>query len=73
MTIAADAIVLDPFLRLEQVLAVFPVSPSSWYQGIKDGKYPAPLKIGPRASAWRTSDIKSLMDRCSDGALQHAA
>ncbi len=63
------AIVLDPFLRLEQVLAVFPISSSSWYQGVKDGIYPAPVKIGPRASAWRTSDIKALMERCNEGAL----
>lgn len=69
MTTATTTIVIDPFLRLEQVLAVFPVSPSSWYQGIKDGLYPAPMKIGPRASAWRTSDIKTLMDRCNEGAL----
>lgn len=69
MTTASTTIVIDPFLRLEQVLFVFPVSSSSWYQGIKDGLYPAPVKIGARASAWRTSDIKALMERCNERAL----
>lgn len=49
-------------IRLPDVLQLFPVSRSSWYQGIKIGKYPAPVKIGPRSSAWRESDIKQLID-----------
>ena len=53
---------IDALLRLPQVLALFPVSPSTWYQGIKDGIYPKGVKIGPRASAWRALDIKKLMD-----------
>lgn len=52
---------IDVLLRLPEVLAIFPVSRSTWYQGIKDGRYPSPLKIGARASAWRVSEIEQLI------------
>lgn len=52
---------INALLRLPDVLAVFPVSRSTWYQGIKEGRYPLPVKIGSRASAWRVSDIEQLI------------
>jgi prophage regulatory protein len=51
----------DRLLRLGEVLARFPVSRSAWYQGIKDGIYPQQVKLGPRSSAWRASDINVLI------------
>lgn len=53
----------DALLRLPEVLSIIPVSRSTWYQGVKDGLYPQPLKLGPRVSAWRRSDIDSLIER----------
>ena len=53
------------FLRLRQVLKFFPISKSKWYQGIADGIYPPPVKLGPRVSAYRSQDIKSLIERLS--------
>lgn len=49
------------FLRISDVLAVFPISRSALYQGIKDGKYPAPVKLSERTAAWRVSDIRALL------------
>jgi prophage regulatory protein len=51
----------DRILRLPEVLAIFPVSRSTWYQGIKDGRYPQPVKLGLRATGWRESTIQSLI------------
>lgn len=48
-------------IRIRDVLAVFPVSRTAWYQGIKDGKYPAPVKLSERTAAWRASDIRALL------------
>ena len=63
----------DGFLRLPDVLAVIPVSASSWWNGIRVGKYPKGKKLGPRTTAWRRSDIQALIDRVSgeEGACQH--
>ena len=52
------------FLRINQVLAVFPVGKSTWYAGILLGKYPKGVKIGARATAWRVEDIKALIEKC---------
>lgn len=49
------------FLRISDVLAVFPISRSALYQGIKDGKYPAPVKLSERTAAWKVSDIRALL------------
>lgn len=51
------------FVRLPQVLRVFPVCKSAWWQGIKDGRFPAPVKLGPKTTAWRVEDIQALIDK----------
>lgn len=50
-------------LRLPAVQAIIPVSRSTWYAGIKEGIYPAPIKISARASAWRLADIQNLVEQ----------
>lgn len=49
------------FVRLPEVLKVYPVSKSTWWSGVKDGRYPSPVKLGPKISAWRVEDIKELI------------
>lgn len=53
------------FVRLPAVLAVFPVSRASWWNGVKSGKYPKPVKLGERSVAWRVEDIRALIDQYS--------
>ncbi len=54
------------FLRLRAVLAIIPVSKSTWWAGVKSGRYPKPVKLGERITAWRVEDIRALIE-------QHAA
>lgn len=56
---------LESFLRLPQVLAIIPISKSAWWQGCKDGRYPKPIKLGPRTTVWRSADIFALVRRLS--------
>jgi predicted DNA-binding transcriptional regulator AlpA len=51
----------DGLVRLSQVLAVYPVGKSTWWAGIRSGRYPKALKLGPRMSAWRVEDIRALI------------
>jgi len=54
------------FVRLTSILAPrgpIPVSKSTWWAGIKDGRYPQPVKLGPRITAWRVEDIRALIER----------
>lgn len=38
------------FLRLPQILKLFPISKSTWWQGCCKGRYPQPVKLGPRTT-----------------------
>ncbi len=51
------------FYRLPTVLNKIPVSRSAWWAGIKAGRYPAGIKIAPRTTAWKCSDIEELCAR----------
>ena len=50
-------------LRLKQVLELVPVSKSTWYAGMKSGRYPAKVPyLGPRISAWKLDDVIKLIN-----------
>lgn len=55
------------FLRLPAVLALVPVSKTTWWLGIKTGRFPKPIKLGPRTTAWRAEDIRALIDSAGAG------
>ena len=48
-------------IRLPEVLKIIPVGKSTWWQGIKTGRFPKPVKLGKRVSAWRVEDIRLLV------------
>ena len=50
------------YLRLNQVLAFIPVSKSTWWNGVKDGRFPKSFKLGPRTTVWRAEDIRQLIE-----------
>jgi predicted DNA-binding transcriptional regulator AlpA len=49
------------FLRLPQVLHIAPISKSAWWEGCKTGRFPKPVKLGPRTTAWKAEDIAALV------------
>ncbi len=52
-------------LRLRAIIAPrgpIPVSKSTWWAGVKSGRYPAPVKLGPNITAWRAKDINALIE-----------
>lgn len=60
------------FVRLTQILgdpkatpprsAVIPVSKATWWAGVKTGRFPKPIKLGPRTTVWRVEDILDLIE-----------
>lgn len=50
------------FLRLPEVLRIIPVSRSTWWDGVRTGRFPSPVKLSERCSAWRAEDIRELID-----------
>lgn len=59
---------VNGLLRLPQVLALIPISRSGWWKGVADGRYPKPVKIGPRVTAWKAEDIRKCIEALSAGA-----
>lgn len=56
------------FVRLPAVLKVIPVGKSTWWAGVKSGRYPKPVRLGgakTRAVAWRAEDIHALIKKLS--------
>lgn len=59
------------FIRLPQIIgdpkrgipAVIPVSRTMWFEGVRSGRYPAGVLLGPRTRAWRVEDIRALVER----------
>lgn len=57
------------FLRLPQIIGdskrgippLIPVKKSCWWQGVRDGRFPKPVKLGARATAWKVEDILALI------------
>jgi prophage regulatory protein len=43
--------------------AIIPVGKSTWWEGVKSGRFPRPVKLGPRITAWRVEDIRQLIER----------
>jgi len=51
------------YLRLPQILAVIPISKSTWWAGVRSGRYPQPSRaLGARITAWRAEDIRALIE-----------
>jgi prophage regulatory protein len=59
------------FLRLAQVLSVIPVGKTCWWEGVKTGRYPKPVKLSQRCTAWRAEDIRQLIASLSDQPQAH--
>jgi prophage regulatory protein len=60
------------FLRLPQIIgdrhasppipALIPVKKSCWWDGVRTGRFPKPVKLGPRVTVWRIEDIRKLIE-----------
>ena len=54
------------FIRLKNIIAPYgpiPVSKSTWWAGVKSKRFPQPVKLGPKITAWRVEDIRALIER----------
>jgi prophage regulatory protein len=55
------------FLRIWHIIGthdtpgLIPVCKSTWWEGVRSGRFPKPVRIGKRAVAWRASDITELI------------
>lgn len=50
------------FVRLTDVLKVIPVSKTTWWKGIQTGRFPKPVNLSERTTAWHVDKIRSLIN-----------
>ena len=60
------------YLRLRQIIGnpkadppvppLIPVSRSTWWVGVKNGRFPKAVKLGPNTTVWRVEDILELIN-----------
>lgn len=63
------------YLRLADIVgstrlgkpAIIPVSKSTWWAGVKAGRYPQPVKLSERCTAWRVEAIRALIEQAAAG------
>lgn len=58
------------FVRLSGIIAPrgpIPVGRSTWWAGVKSGRFPKPVKIGPKSTAWRVQDVRELIRQLGQG------
>ncbi len=53
--------------RSKGIPPLLPICRTTFLQRVKDGTYPAPIKLGERSVAWRQSDILDLLDKIGGG------
>ncbi len=51
------------FVRLPEVLKVIPLGKTSWWEGVRAGRFPRPVKLSDRCTAWGAEDIRELVTR----------
>lgn len=69
------------FYRLREIIgdsrqgipAIVPVSKSTWYAGVKEGRFPKPVKLTERTRVWLSTDIDALVERIKNNQSQEEA
>ena len=60
---------LEGFVRLPVVLRVLDIGKTTWWCGVREGKFPKPIKIGTRTARWNVKDIRALIEKYTEEAV----
>lgn len=55
------------YLRLPQVLRFIPIGRSTWWAGVKSGRFPPAIKLSKKTTVWKAEDIRKLVDELAEG------
>ena len=51
------------FVRLSEILSVIPVGKTTWWNGVKSGRFPRPIKLSANCTVWKAEDIHALIQQ----------
>jgi prophage regulatory protein len=60
---------MERLLRIKHIVGdkrngippLIPISKSSWWAGVAEGKFPTPIKLGARTTCWRETEVLALI------------
>jgi prophage regulatory protein len=52
----------ERFLRLPEVVRRCGISKSSVWLWVREGRFPSPIRVGPRVTCWRASEIDNWIE-----------
>ena len=50
------------YIRQSQLLKIFPIGKTTLWAGVKTGRFPKPIKLGGRITAWKVEDIRACIE-----------
>lgn len=60
------------YVRLPQIIGnpkaippippIIPICKSSWWAGVKSGRYPRAIKLSSKVTVWKVEDIRALIE-----------
>ena len=67
---SSEVIASRAYLRVSEIAnnrrtgapGMLPVSASTWWAWVKSGKAPAPIKLSPGVTVWRSSDVANFAE-----------
>lgn len=69
------------YLRLPQIIgnpkavppipAIIPVAKSTFWNGVRTGRYPKPIKLSPRVTVWKVEDIRAFIEKSNTDGGTH--
>ena len=70
MSTTSNPMLAIGYLRIWQIVGdkkrgiepILPIGRSTFLAGVKSGKYPQPVKLSERTTAWRKADILTLLN-----------
>jgi predicted DNA-binding transcriptional regulator AlpA len=42
-----------------------PISRATLYRGVRSGRYPKPLKVGPATNRWRMDELQTVLEKAT--------
>lgn len=65
----------DKMLTIREACRFFggddkPLDPTTFYRGIREGRFPKPVKLTPRFSRWRLSECEAYRNRLPVAAIK---
>jgi predicted DNA-binding transcriptional regulator AlpA len=77
----SEAVAPRAYLRVSDITrnrrtgrqGLLPVTPSTWWAWVKNGKAPPPIKLSSGCTVWREADVRAFAESSAEGATSNTS